>query len=317
MHNCTIKKQSRPNSRRLVGGLHWIALIGLVVLPCLGIIPAGYAGWITDPPVRYAEPPRRRARRFPRQRCSWRHFHWRAAWDYACRSYHRVGWQVWLLVTLSGLLPGEVHQETPVSWWAWCVLGLPVVRWMVAVSAVAWPFWGQSWLCRGLRWGLYRLFQLTVLVMVTADMYHSLDKLETPLGQVMGVQGSPWSSGGGVPPLALWNRPPLQSLSWKTYSTGLALGGLVREAEGWRVPIDLTEDGTYEITLEGPQGDRWFIRYRPVDEFDRRMFLIFLRHPSTSSGHRIWTPEDTPARPFLRQEWHLSCTAKYRAGGGV
>ena len=93
--------------------------------------------------------------------------------------------------------------------------------------------------------------------MVTAYLYHSLDKLKTPLGQVMGVQGSPWSPGGGVPPLALWNRPPLQSLRlrraqssrWKTYSTGLALGGLVREAEGWRAPIDLTEDGTYEITL--------------------------------------------------------------------
>ena len=126
--------------------------------------------------------------------------------------------------------------------------------------------------------------------MVTADLYY--------LGQVMGVQGSPWSSGGGVPPLALWNtncsaglalssnystglalwnRPPLQSLSWKTYSTGLALGGVVWEAKGWRVHIGLIEDGTYEITLEGPQGDRWFIRYRPVDEFNRRMFLVFLR----------------------------------------
>ena len=98
------------------------------------------------------------------------------------------------------------------------------------------------------------------------------------LGQVMGAQWSPWSSGckrsGGVPPLAL--------------------GGLVREAKGRRATIDLT-DGTYEITLTGPQGDQLFIHYRPVDEFDRRMFLILLRH--------IWTPEDTPARPFLRQEW--------------
>ncbi|MFQ5854606.1 MAG: hypothetical protein ACE5LU_03030 [Anaerolineae bacterium] len=31
--------------------------------------------------------------------------------------------------------------------------------------------------------------------------------------------------------------------------------------------------------------------------------LVFLRHPSTSSGRRIWTPADTPKRPFLRQEW--------------
>ena len=305
MHNCTIKKQSRPISRRLVEGLHWIALIGLVLLPCLGVIPEGYRGWITDPPVWYAEPPRRRVGCSPGLRCSWRHFHWRVAWDYARHSYHRVGWQVWLLVSLSGLLSVGVSQQAPTTsgvlrpllslakglskgWLAWCVLGLPIVRWVVAVSAVAWPYWGRSWLCRTLRWGLYRLFQLTVLGLVTAGLYH--------LGQVMGAQWSPWSSGGGVPPLALWNRPPLQSLSWNmTYSTGLALGGLVREAKGWRVTIDLTEDGTYEITLTGLQGDELFIRYRPVDEFDERMFLIFLRH--------IWTPEDTPARPFLRQEW--------------
>ena len=289
MYNCTIKKQSRPISRCLVEGLHWIALIGLVVLPCLGIIPEGYQGWVTDPPVRYAEPPQWQGCRSPRQRCSWRHFHWRVAWDYARRSYRWVGWQVWLLVTLSGLLTVGVPQEAPsVSGGACWVLGLPVVRWVVAVSAVAWPYWGRSVLCRGLRWGLYRLFQLTVLGLVTADLYH--------LGQVMGGRWSPWLSGGGVPPLALWNRPPLQSPSWNmTYSTGLALGSVGWEAKDWRVTIELTDDGTYEITLTGPHGDQLFIRYRPVDEFDGRMFLLFLRH--------IWTPEDTPARPFLRQEW--------------
>jgi len=272
MHNCTIEKQNRPISRRLVEGLHWIALIGLVALPCLGIIPGGYQGCVTHPPVWYAEPPRWRAGRSPGRRCSWQHFEWRVAWDYARCSYHRVGWQVWLLVTLLGFLSVEVPQQTPTGsgvlsaghppvlsvdpltveglskgWLAWCVLGLPIVRWVVAVSTVAWPYWGRSWLCRTLRWGLYRLFQLTVLGLVTAGLYH--------LGQVMGAQWSPWSSGckrsGGVPPLAL--------------------GGLVREAKGWRATIDLTEDGTYEITLTGPQGDQLFIRYRPVDEFDRRM----------------------------------------------
>ncbi len=264
MYNCIIKGQNTPVSRRLVEGLHWIALIGLVALPCLGIIPEGYRGWITHPPVWYAEPLRRRVGHSPGRRCSWRHFHWRVAWDYACRSYHRVGWQVWLLVTLWGFLSVEVPQQAPTAsgvqslvlsvapltveglskgWLAWCVLGLPIVRWVVAVSAVAWPYWGRSWLCRTLRWGLYRLFQLTVLGLVTAGLYH--------LGQVMGAQWSPWSSGGVLPPLAL--------------------GGLVREAKGWRATIDLLEDGTYDITLTGPQGDQVFIRYRPVDEFDRRM----------------------------------------------
>jgi transposase-like protein len=114
---------------------------------------------------------------------------------------------------------------------------------------------------------LYRLFQVTVLAMVTADLYH--------LGKVMPFRWSSSLSGGGVP--------------------SLVFGGVVRGAKGWQVTIDHVEDGTYEITLTGLQGDELFIRYRPVDEFDERMFLIFLRH--------IWTPEDTPARPFLRQEW--------------
>ena len=63
MHNCIIKGENRPIARRLVEGLHWIALIGLVALPCLGIIPEGYRGWITHTLVWYAEPPRRRGRR--------------------------------------------------------------------------------------------------------------------------------------------------------------------------------------------------------------------------------------------------------------
>ena len=280
MHNCIIERQNRPIARRLVGGLHWIALIGLVVLPCLGGIPRGYQGWITHPPVWYAEPPRRPVGHSPGRRCSWRYFHWRVAWDNACQSYHRVGWQVWLLLTLSGFLSVGVSQQasttsgvlSPVEglsrgWLAWCVLALPVVRWVVAVSAVAWPYWGRSGLYRGLRWGLYRLFQLTVLAMVTADLYH--------LGKVMTFCWASSLSGGGVLPLAF--------------------GGVVRGAKGWRVTIAHIEDGIYEITLTGPQGDELLIRYRPVDEFDERMLLIFLRH--------IWTPEDTPARPFLRQEW--------------
>lgn len=123
MYNCTIKKQNRPIFHHLVGGLHWIALIGLVVLPCLGIIPAGYGGWITHPPVGYAEPPHRPGRRFLWRRCSWRHFHWRAAWGYARCSFPSVGRQLWLLVVLSALSPGEVPRGAPsVSWWALCLL---------------------------------------------------------------------------------------------------------------------------------------------------------------------------------------------------
>ena len=268
MYHYTIIERHGP-IYRLVEGLCWMALIGLALLPGLGSLPDGYAGWVTQPAVRYAEAPRRpRRRRHVRRRGSPWHFHWRAAWGYAGRSLQPMGWQLWLLVTLSvPLSVGAPPEAGPLGWWAYGILGLPVVRWGMAISAVAWPYWGQSGLCRGLRWGLYRLYQLTVLGLVGANLYH--------VGQLMASRWSPgWSGGGGLP---------------------LALGSVVREAKGWQVTIELAEDGTYEVRLTGRQGDTWFIRYRPVDEFDRRMFLLFLRH--------IWTAADTPARPFLRQEW--------------
>ena len=268
MSNYTIIPQSRPILCRLTEGLCWIALIGLGLLPCLRTIPEGYEGWITHPPVWYAEPPRRSGRWHPQQCCARWHFHWEAAWAYAQRSFQQVVWQLWLLVTLSGFLSVvEGGDGLPMRWWAFCLLALPVVRWSVAVSGVAWPWWGRSELCRGLRWGLYRLYQLTVLFLAGASLYH--------LGQaIRSLPPSSSSAGGGLP---------------------LAFGGVVREAKGWKASYTIAEDGTIEVTLEGPNGDYWFIHYQPVDEFDRRMFLLFLRH--------IWTPEDTPARPFLRQEW--------------
>ncbi|MBS1252725.1 MAG: hypothetical protein MAG451_01767 [Anaerolineales bacterium] len=121
---------------RLVEGLCWIALIGLAVLPGLGSLPDGYAGWVTQPPVRpacaghadrYAEPPGRRRRRHGRRRGSAWHFHWRAAWEYAGRRLEPMGWQVWLLVTLSAPLSvGAPLEVGPIGWWASGVLSLPV-----------------------------------------------------------------------------------------------------------------------------------------------------------------------------------------------
>ena len=269
MNKHTIIARSRPISYQLAEGLHWIALISLILLPCWGIILDGHEGWITNPPIRYAEPPRRPTRRHPQQSCGRRHFHRQAAWAYARRSFEQVMWQQWLLVTLCGLLSvvGE-GDGLPMRWWAVCLLALPVVRWGVAVSGVACPWWGQSWLCRGLRWGLYRLHQLIVLSLTWVSLYH--------LGQTIrsSSPSASYSAGGGVP---------------------LAFGGVVREAKGWKASCTIADDETIVITLVGPHGDRWFIRYRPEDEFDRRMFLLFLHH--------IWTPEDTVARPFLRQEW--------------
>ena len=56
----------------------------------------------------------------------------------------------------------------------------------------------------------------------------------------------------------------------------------------------LLEDGTYEVLL----GDDFVIRRKPVDEFDRRMFLLFLR-----DIHLVHYPSK---RPFLAQTWLAS-----------
>jgi len=258
MSPTALLRRRQAVGRRLFAGLCWVALLGLGLLPCLGLTPAGYEGWLTQPPVWYGPPPPRVGRHSQQGHACW-HLHWSAAWAYARRSSQSLGWQLWLLLLL-GLVPSLVGS------WDTCglVLVLPVVRWGLAVSAVACPGWGQSGLCRGLRWGLYRLYQLTVLLLLALN-----------LGQLPRADPPAFVGGGLVVPLAG--------------------GGLVRESQGGQASYTTAANGTCEITLAGPQGDQWFLRYQSVDEFDRRMFLNFLRH--------IWTPADTPHRPFLRQEW--------------
>ncbi len=53
----------------------------------------------------------------------------------------------------------------------------------------------------------------------------------------------------------------------------------------------ILDDGTYEVIL----GDQFAIRHRPVDEFDRRMFLLFLR-----DIHLVHRPSKWP---FVCQVW--------------
>lgn len=256
MRHYTTVVPNEPILRHLFTGLLRLALLGMVLLPWWGVIPEGYAGWLTDPPILYGNRPETKRVRSPG--ASWRHVHWRGAWGYAGRRLSRAAYQMGLLLLVSAPLS--------LGAWGWGVLLLPLMRWGVAVSGVAWPWWGESVACRGLRQVLYRCYQLSVLVLVGASLYQ--------LGR------------------PLWEPSPLLEQE----IAPLVLGGVVkRAAKGWQVSIEESDDGVVKITLEGPKGDCWFIRYRPVDEFDRRMLINVVRH--------IWTPEDTPKRPFLRQEW--------------
>jgi hypothetical protein len=139
---------------------------------------------------------------------------------------------------------------------------------------VAWPAWGQSWLGRTLRWGVYRLHQLAVLTFGLATLVHLSRWVQPALFQ----WGKPPTFPGRGYPLALGSVVMVGEARGSTgLTTGLATGRI-------------TEDGTYEVIL----GGQFVIRYQPVEEFDRRLFLLFLRH--------IWTVDGSPHRPLLTQE---------------
>ena len=74
-------------------------------------------------------------------------------------------------------------------------------------------------------------------------------------------------------------------------STAWAIGGCVQTADGAWANGEIEEDGTWRLEMEG----HFVLRWKPRNEFEKRVLLMFFRH--------IRTLESTPQRPFLRQEW--------------
>lgn len=124
MGNYTIVSSSWSNLRGLFRVASQLAMIGLVVWPCWGIIPEGYGGWLTCPPVWYGEASRGRERRVGAGRHWARFITWREGREYVRRSWERVGWQVWLVMMLCG--PLRLEEQA-----GWLVL-LPLARWGVS-----------------------------------------------------------------------------------------------------------------------------------------------------------------------------------------
>jgi hypothetical protein len=94
-------------------------------------------------------------------------------------------------------------------------------------------------------------------------------------------------------------------------SLGLALVHHQILAVGWAAAVvaprprppkpratgQILDDGTYEVIL----AEQFAIRHKPIDEFDRRMFLLFLR-----DIHRL----DRPSKwPFVCQVWLAATSA--------
>ncbi|RLG43845.1 MAG: hypothetical protein DRN81_05740 [Thermoproteota archaeon] len=62
-------------------------------------------------------------------------------------------------------------------------------------------------------------------------------------------------------------------------------------ADGARVCGEIEEDGTWRLEMKG----HFILRWKPRNEFEKRVLLVIFR--------QVRTPESTPQRPFLRQEW--------------
>jgi hypothetical protein len=73
--------------------------------------------------------------------------------------------------------------------------------------------------------------------------------------------------------------------------TAWVLGGCVQTAEGAWANGAIEEDGTWRLEMAG----HFILRWKPRNEFEQRVLLVLFR--------QIRTPESTPQRPFLRQEW--------------
>ena len=138
------------------------------------------------------------------------------------------------------------------------LLILPVLRWLLDLATLLWPAWSLGRSVWTVRWGLYRLQQCLLLGLVGFLAASHL-------------------------------APDESSFEW---GLGLALGLVTNQSQPPATASGrILEDGTYELRLCGD----FLIRYQPVDEFDRRMFLLFLRQIRVAAG--------PPKQPFLRQEW--------------
>jgi transposase-like protein len=154
------------------------------------------------------------------------------------------------------------------------LLVLPVLRWGLELAAVRCPGLILQPSYRALWCALWRLYQWSVLGLGWALVSSQLAHL---------AEYSGWGLGLGL---------------------GLLTSQATTQAEGSRSGAKasgrLLTGGIYEVRLSGD----FVIRYQPVDEFDRRMFLLYLRQVRLVDG--------PPKQPFLRQEWLASWFGTYQ-----
>jgi len=223
-----------------------LIVVAIVVMAWAEMVWEGMGGWVSCPAAGYGRGYVRKGGRGRRRETIG--MGWQGVEEYVLRSYGRLCWQQGILLLLGGWSaePG----------WRMIAIGLPLMRWLVEVSRVAWPRWGSSWWCWLTREGLYRWHQGAVLIALCGLGGEGMSRGETGW----------WCEGPGL-------------LAMSTFTVGDEI------FEG-----RVLTDGTYEVYF-----GEYVIRHQPVDEFDRRMFLLSLRC--------IYRREGSYRRPMLRQEW--------------
>lgn len=142
---------------------------------------------------------------------------------------------------------------------------LPVLRWGLELAAVRWPGLRLQPGYQALRSALWRLHQGALLVLGWTLVSSQLAHLVEPSG---------WGFGLGLGLLA-----------------SQATNQADESRSGPRASGRILEEGIYEVRLSGD----FIVRCQPVDEFERRLFFLFLR--------LIHLVDGPPKRPYLRQEW--------------
>jgi len=227
-----------------------------------------------------------------------------------CTTVHikkRIGYRGLRLLLLVGLLvqtctPDQDHLAWDVELVAWVRKRRSRVRYGSAIARrlhmvnrrvlvmlcrmglmgvlLVWSGWGQR---RPRSWFL--------LSLPLTDGLLSILPLYCP--QVLRVRAYPLLARGmhhlygltlGVLLVTGWSAPGRRDTVW-------AIGGCVRAADGAWACGDTEEDGTWRLEMEG----HIIIRWKPRNEFEKRVLLMLFR--------QVRTPQSTPKRSFLRQEW--------------
>jgi transposase-like protein len=236
MHHTILAPRTRRHQRRIA------RLLALALLPLLLLSASGHPAESLPPTAPSATLLRLRRRRPPGTRFS------RPACPAAPLLLRRSLPPLVAQTSLLLLLLGAARVPAALL----LLASLPLLRWLLTLSALARPCWAQTATARSLR-QLAADLHLALLLALSAHL----------LGQAIALPGA-----GLLAAVAARPRPPKPSAS------GHTLG-----------------DGTLEVRL----GEDFVIRHKPVDEFDRRLFFLFLR-----DIHLVHYPSKWP---FLAQTW--------------